>query len=92
MRKSRDTLTKRSNQPSIQQQPPPKSYMHKLGTRVKSIASKSLRLGGTAVGIVAVAQIGLHYYQLKQVEDFFGSSYQMIKTRRSHPTSTRSVY
>ena len=72
MRKSRDTLTKRSNQPSIQQQPPPKSYMHKLGTRVKSIASKSLRLGGTAVGIVAVAQIGLHYYQLKQVEDFFG--------------------
>ena len=75
MRKSRDTLPKRSIQPSTQQQPPPRhSYLHKLGTRVKSIASKSLRLGGTAVGIVAVAQIGLHYYQLKQVEDFFGSS------------------
>jgi len=73
MRKSRDP-TKRSNQPSLQQQPPPKSYMHKFGTKVTRIASKSLRLGGTAVGIVAVAQIGLHYYQLKQVEDFFGSS------------------
>jgi len=76
MRKSRggDTPTKRSIQPSIQQQPPPKSYMHKFGTKVTRIASKSLRLGGTTVGIVAVAQIGLHYYQLKQVEDFFGSS------------------
>ena len=42
--------------------------------RVTSIASKSLRLGGTAVGIVAVAQIGLHYYELKQVETFFGPS------------------
>ena len=73
MRKSRDTTAKRSNQPSIQQQPPPKSYMHKFGTKVTRIASKSLRLGGTAVGIVAVAQIGLHYYQLKQVEDFFGN-------------------
>ena len=74
MRKSRDTLTKRSVQPSIQQQAPPKSYMHKFGTKLTRIASKSLQLGGTAVGIVAVAQIGSHYYQLKQVENFFGSS------------------
>ena len=32
MRKSRDTLPKRSIQPSTQQQPPPRhSYLHKLG-------------------------------------------------------------
>ena len=61
-----------SHKPREYNKPRTHNLVHRFGTKLKNGAFKLGRVGGAAIGIVAVVNIGSYYYQSKQVEEFFG--------------------
>mmetsp|Transcript_35585 Transcript_35585/g.60528 ORF Transcript_35585/g.60528 Transcript_35585/m.60528 type:complete len:528 (+) Transcript_35585:109-1692(+) len=64
-----------SNPPPPRKPPPPRArgVLRGFATRAKNFAGKTLRVGGTAGCLVAAASFGAHYYECKQVDDFFST-------------------
>lgn len=57
-----------------QQMAPKKKAPLSFALRARNFAARSLRFGSAVVGIAVAANVASHYYELKQVDTFFGDS------------------